>query len=154
MTMYQRILIPIDGSPCSQAALHHGLQLAHAIGAEVTLLHILENPLTTSLVNWMGPGPTAYSYDLLQDLRKAAQTILATAAQQAAQFPVMAQTVLIEEDFPATVIVQQAQDHDLVVMGTHGRKGIDRLFIGSITEGVLRNTQTPLLIVHPDPQPG
>lgn len=148
--MYQRILIPIDGSTCSQLALQHGLDLAQVIGAEVTLLHVLENPLTPALMGWMGPGPVAYSYNLLQDVRQAAQAILAAAAQQAAHRAVTARTVLIEEDFPATVIVQQAQAHDLVVMGTHGRRGIDRLFIGSITEGVLRQTHTPLLIVCPD----
>ncbi|WP_448563959.1 universal stress protein [Trichothermofontia sp.] len=151
--MYQRILIPIDGSTCSQAALKQGLQLAHAIGAEVTLLHVLENPLTTSLVGWIGPGPTTYSYEFLQDLRKAAQALLSTAAQQAALLPVTAKIVLIEEDFPAAVILQQAQAHDLVVMGTHGRRGFDRLFVGSITEGVLRNTHTPLLVIRAEVEP-
>jgi len=151
--MYQRILIPIDGSTCSQIALQHGLELAHALGATVTLLHVLENPLTTSLVGWMAPSPVTYSYQLLQDLRQAAQAILATALQQATRLSVAATTVLIEEDFPAAAILQQAADHDLVVMGTHGRRGLDRLFVGSITEGVLRQIPTPLLIIRAAPEP-
>jgi nucleotide-binding universal stress UspA family protein len=106
----------------------------------------MQNPV---VLYGMGDA-VAYQDELYDDLRKQAEHILETAKKVVRQTGVEVHTLLFEGTRPADVILQEENNHDLIVMGTHGRKGMSRWFMGSVTEGVLRRAQKPCLIVHSD----
>jgi nucleotide-binding universal stress UspA family protein len=141
--MYKRLLMPTDGSACSLAAIREGLEVAKILGAEVTFLYVLENP--TSL--WMAPESGAYLQELIQDLRKVGQSALEEAEKLAKEAGVASSGKLREGNVTATIL-DEAKHYDLLVMGTHGRTGLDKLLLGSVTEGVLHRTDKPVLVVR------
>jgi nucleotide-binding universal stress UspA family protein len=144
--MYQRMLLPVDGSACSKVALEHGLQLAKTLGSEVVLLHAVENPLTLYAV----PETLAYNKELFDTLKETGHKTLNEAKALADAQGVMVQTKFLENIKPLEAILVNLKVCDLVVMGTHGRRGFDRWMLGSVAEGVLRHTDKPcLLIRHP-----
>ncbi|GGN00984.1 universal stress protein [Thermus composti] len=142
--MYQRILMPTDGSPCSFQALEHGLDLAKALGAKVHFLYVLENPAQAI---WIAPESVPYGLELLEDLRKAGEEAIGKALELARKKGVEA-TGEVKEGTPIPTIVEAARGFDLVVMGTHGRTGLDKLLLGSVTEGVLHRVSVPVLVVR------
>ncbi|WP_018466942.1 universal stress protein [Calidithermus timidus] len=141
--MYKRLLMPTDGSACSLAAIREGLEVAKTLGAEVTFLYVLENP--TGL--WMAPESGAYIQELTQDLRKVGQAALEEAEKLAKEAGVASSGKLREGNVTATIL-DEAKNYDLLVMGTHGRTGLDKLLLGSVTEGVLHRTDKPVLVVR------
>lgn len=143
--MYRKILMPTDGSASSDLATKQGLELAQRLGAEVTFLHVLENPLTAGYAT---PETLPYSAQLYQDLRSAAVDLLAAAKVSAESMGVPASTRLIENHDPVQAIHDAEADHDLVVMGTHGRRGFNRWMFGSVAEGALRRSTKPFLLVR------
>lgn len=147
--MYHHVLIPTDGSPCSEKAVAEGLELAKAMGAEVTVIYVVENPISSL---WITPESVPYSYELVEDLKKAGNQALDRVAEMAREAGVKAETQLIGDERPLETIVAMSKQHDLVIMGTHGRSGLDRWIIGSVTEGVLRRIHTPLLVIRCDPE--
>jgi len=142
--MYQKVLLPTDGSPCSSQALREGLELVRACGAKATVLYVAENPLLTLP---MLPEGIPYEAELYQDIKKAASSILSDASRIAAQVGVEVETVM-KEGQPVPTIVSFAKEFDLVVMGTHGRGGIEKLILGSVTDGVLHRTDKTVLVIH------
>lgn len=142
--MYERILMPTDGSYCSETAIRQGLQLAKSLGSRVTFVFVLESPLVT----YQAPQALAYIPQLYEDLREAGREALRRAAQMATEAGVDAETRLVEERDPVNVIQALQADHDLVVMGTHGRRGMNRWVFGSVAEGALRRSERPFLMVR------
>jgi nucleotide-binding universal stress UspA family protein len=128
--MYHRILIPTDGSRCSEIAVRHGLELAKALGARVTFLYALEDPVAT-----------------VYTIREA-ERALGQAQQAADTLGVPAETALAERQDPVRAILDAEAAHDLIVMGTHGRRGVSRLVFGSVAEGVLRQAERPCLLIR------
>lgn len=143
--MYDQILIPIDDSACSQKAIQEGLQFAKHFGAEVMFLHVTQDPMQVAFAH---PDGYAYVNDLYDSIQKAAQQLLSKVEEQAKQIGVKASTKLIEKRFPADVICAEAENVDLVIMATHGRRGFRRMALGSVTEEALRRSSVPYLIVH------
>jgi len=142
--MYKTILMPTDGSPCSLQALEHGLSLAKALGAKVHFLYVLENPAQAI---WIAPESVPYGLELLEDLKKAGEEAIAKALNLAQEKGVEA-TGEVKEGVPVPTIVEAAKGFDLLVMGTHGRTGLDKLLLGSVTEGVLHRVGIPVLVVR------
>uniref|UniRef100_A0A7C5ZZF0 Universal stress protein n=2 Tax=Thermus tengchongensis TaxID=1214928 RepID=A0A7C5ZZF0_9DEIN len=142
--MYKTILMPTDGSPCSLQALEHGLSLAKALGAKVHFLYVLENPAQAI---WIAPESVPYGLELLEDLKKAGEEAIAKALNLAQKKGVEA-TGEVKEGVPVPTIVEAAKGFDLLVMGTHGRTGLDKLLLGSVTEGVLHRVGIPVLVVR------
>ena len=143
--MYQRILMPTDGSGCARKAARKGLELARQLGSRVTFLHVLENPL---IAGYAAPEALPYSAQLYQDLKKAGGEILDEALAMAEEFGVEATASLIENRRPADAVHEAEADHDLVVLGTHGRRGVDRWMFGSVAEAALRRAKTPYLVIR------
>jgi len=143
--MFKRILIPTDGSEFGEKALAQGLDLAKVSGGEVTLLYALEDP-TAPYRAYTAPPPE-YSELLRSELRSEAETTLKHLSARAKSLGVCAKTLIIEEH-PVTAILEAAKNYDLVVMATHNRKGIDRVMMGSVTDKVLHNCSTPVLVVR------
>ena len=143
--MYRKILMPADGSPSSELAIEKGLELAKLTGAEVTFLHILENPLAAGYV---AAANMAYSAELYEDLRNSANQLLEHVVDLAREKGVTSKGVLVEDVDPVQAIHEAEKDHDLVVMGTHGRRGFNRWMFGSVAEGALRRSTIPYLVVR------
>lgn len=142
--MYKKIFVPLDGSSASQMALGDALAFARALGARVCLAHVYESFRHT------GPDGTV---DLTQALRGEGQLLLDEAAARAEGSGVAFDTRLLEAGGrrAAAVIVDAAEDWgaDLVMMGTHGRHGFERLVLGSVAEGVVRRSRVPVMLVPP-----
>lgn len=146
--MYQRILVPIDGSPTAQAGLAEALRLAKLTGAQIRLLHVVDEMMVVTSV----PEFTAYSVDLARALKEGGAEVLAKALAEAKAAGVAAHTELVDSGTGrvADTIVAQASNWpaDLIVLGTHGRRGLRRLALGSDAEEVVRNASAPVLLVR------
>ena len=142
--MYQTILMPTDGSACSQKAIEQGLVVAKNMGANVTFIYALESPTSAM---WISPESLPYGLELLEDLKKVGQTAIDKAVTLATQMGVKAEGKLIEGR-PVDIILEAGKTHDLIVMGTHGRSGLDRFMLGSVTESVLHRSDKPVLVMR------
>ncbi len=149
--MYKRILMPTDGSPASEAAIQHGLDLAKLLGSQVTFLFALENPYITTFPE-IGFEDISNLEKLSVDLRALGDRALENATKLAQAAGVESEQTLVENNRPADAILTAAQTHDLVVIGTHGRGGLERVLIGSVAERVVRGSKTPVLVIHPEPK--
>lgn len=144
---YRTLLVPTDGSPESAVALDPAAALATAFDAG---LHALSVVATTPL------GVDIRSSVLFEDLEESAETALEKFEERARAAGVSPVETAIAHGTPATEIVRYADDNDvdLVAMGTHGRGGIERYLLGSVTERVLRTSPVPVLTVRaPEPPP-
>ena len=145
--MYHRILVPLDGSPTGEAGLRHAIDLASALKAKLVLLHVMDDFALT-----MGMSSVT-SYDTMRDaLRQYGQHALDRAQQATADASVMCESFIREvaQARVSEVINDEAVKHrrDLVVMGTHGRRGFSRLTMGSNAEAVMRTGTVPVLMVR------
>lgn len=143
--MYERILMPIDGSRCSEHAVAEGLRLAEELGATIVFLHAIEDPLAAGYAT---PESLPYAAKLAEDLKSEGEGILDRAMTKAEEAGVAAERLLVEHRHPADAIKDAETTVDLVVMGTHGRRGMQRWMFGSVTEAALRRSSKPFLIVR------
>ena len=146
MNMFKRILVPFDGSGASRAGLERAIALGKDQHAQLRLLHIVdENALIQSMEPNMNVG------DLLDSLVDGGRKLLAEAAATAKKNGAKADTVLYELHLGRVadrIVDEAAKWHaDVIVMGTHGRRGIRRLVMGSDAEAVVRTTPVPVLLV-------
>jgi len=146
--MYQKVLVPVDGSATSELGLQEAMKLARLTGASVRLLHVVD-VMSLAIA---GAGTAGVAGDMLAAVRESGRTILrrAEASVQAAQLTV--DTVLHENTSGrvAEIIADEVTSWgaDLVVLGTHGRRGVGRLILGSDAEQVLRLSSVPVLLVR------
>ncbi len=143
--MYKHILMPIDGSSCSEHVTAQGLALAKLFGADVTFLYVLENPISHI---YAAPEGVPYALELYEDLKKTGHAALEKADSQASEADVPAKTLLQEGSNPTQTILSAEEDFDLIIIGTHGRRGFDRWVLGSVTEGLLRKSSKPHLVIR------
>ena len=143
--MCRKILVPTDGSACAQHAVHEAVELAKAIDAEITFLYALENPLTTGTAS---PEALPYSAQLWDDLKAMADEALQAATAIAESSGVHATAVRVDNRAPVQAILEAEDEHDLVIMGTHGRRGFNRWMFGSVAEGALRRAKRPFLLIR------
>ena len=150
MAAYRKILVAVDGSDASKKGLREALRLAKAERARLVIVHVVdEYPAFAALDGMMAGAPGA---DLVPALREGGKRVLARAKASAQKGGVPATTVLREMlSGPAAYpIVREArkQGADLIVMGTHGRRGVRRLVLGSDAEQVVRTASVPVLLVR------
>jgi nucleotide-binding universal stress UspA family protein len=141
--MYDTILVPTDGSAAAETAAKTALALAQRFDASLHAINITE----------LGTFPADVESEATEDLTQHGEETLATIADQAAEVGVTATTHVIETTEPIhQAIIDYATDHDanLIVMGTQGRTGLNRLIVGSVTERTLRVSPIPVLTVHED----
>jgi len=146
--MYRRILVPVDGSTTSKLGLRHAVGLAKSQRARLHFLNVIDDSLGLS-----GTDISAVDMSsLLQSVRETGERSIQEAAALARRKGLRADTSLLHGDGrrASDVILEAAIKWraDLIVMGTHGRRGLDRLLIGSDAERVLRSTPVPLLLVR------
>ncbi len=146
--MFKRILVPIDGSRTSDLGLDEAIRMARRERATLCLLHVVDESVLTRNLDVGGAAVER----LLESLRESGRVILARAASRLRKQRVRFKTVLVENVIRgvADVIVGQAKKWraDLIVIGTHGRRGLTRMVMGSDAEGVVRMTPVPVLLVR------
>jgi nucleotide-binding universal stress UspA family protein len=146
--MYEKILVPVDGSDTSRQGLAEAIKLARLCGAKLRLLHIIDL-LSFSIAASADAGLSA---EVLDALKQGGQKVLADAAAQAQAAGVAAETRL-EEGLVGRVcdvVVEEATSWGagLIVLGTHGRRGMGRMLLGSDAEQILRQAPVPVLVVR------
>jgi len=145
MGRYERILVPTDGSAATREAVEHAVDLAAEHGATIHALYVVNSASFAGL-------PMDSSWENVSAmLNEEGSTALEEVAAIAGEHGVAVERELADGN-PAREIVRYAEDADcdLVVMGTHGRGGIDRLLLGSVAEKVVRSSSVPVLTVRVD----
>jgi nucleotide-binding universal stress UspA family protein len=144
--MYDAVLVPTDGSSEAEYAARYAVSLAETTGATVHVLSVVDESLY--------PRASVLSDDLVQESLEAAREAAGEAVDRVAEMVEQGTNVVTEvrQGIPAESIRAYAADHgvDLVVMGTHGRTGLQRYFIGSVAEEVVRTADVPVLTVRRD----
>lgn len=147
--MYKHILVAVDGSRTSELALQEAINLAKALKSQLRLVHAVDEIGSTSF----NPEYTQPA-EILQSMVKAGRDVLDQAAAVTAEAGVETDTKLIEINTLGRripeVIAEEAEawPADIVVIGTHGRRGLSRMFLGSVAEGIGRVSTKPVLLVR------
>ena len=142
-----RILCPIDLSPASLRALEHALALARWYEATLVAFHVFSPqplPMATEFGGYVPAPPPRDEQEIIEEVRRFAQPVAGSIPFE----------IVVREGNPVDEIVGQVEElpADLLVLGTHGRSGFERLFLGSVTEKVVRKVACPTLTVPPHDQ--
>jgi len=140
--MYANILLSTDGSEVARKGVEHGMALAKALNAKVTVITVTEAPMLylptkADLVSW-------------EDAREEhASKVLYEAGVIAGQSGISAELLHVPDEHPATAIIETAKSRgcDLIVMASHGQRGLRKIFLGSQTSEVLADGSVPVLVV-------
>jgi nucleotide-binding universal stress UspA family protein len=145
--MYKHLLIATDGTELSEKALHHGLSLAKALGAKVSVATATD-PWEAVVVGEVAVvlPPDKYAETAAAN----AADVLQKAKAVANKLGVAIETIHVSERHPAEGIIEAAKEKacDLIVMASHGRRGISRLILGSQANEVVTHSEVPVLIVR------
>ena len=142
--MYQRILVPTDGSEITAKAVDTAVNLAKSLGARLLTISVKE-PFPYSAISEMQPTPPQEFYDAQERIATARVKGVADKAM-AAGLACEAHTVEALHPWEAIVEHAQSKGCDLIVMASHGRRGISRLLLGSETSKVLAHSKVPVLV--------
>jgi nucleotide-binding universal stress UspA family protein len=143
--VFKAILVAVDESPQAAAALDLAIGLAKTLGAALTLVHAIDPAAIASAAD---DAAAASAMEIeLEELQTAGLQLVEAASAKARAAGISAATV-VRDGTPSTVILDTARrtDSDLIVIGTHGRHGVARFFVGSCAEAVLRESPVPVLI--------
>ena len=143
--MYGRILIATDGSDLSDKAVDQGLALAKALGGKVMMLRVTSQPAPMVYEGVMVALPIE---EISQEIAKSVEKYFMTLRGKASALGIDAETIQIENDFPWQVIIDTARDKGagLIVMASHGRRGLSAVLLGSETQKVLTHSTIPVLV--------
>lgn len=147
--MYKNILIATDGSDVAEKGVDHGLSLAKALGARVTIITVTEPfPMAGGEFAYAPNASVMESYESSQ--QETAKARLAAVEAAADRAGVAVETLHVADAQPAEAILAAAKsrDCDLIAMGSHGRRGLGRLMLGSKTYEVLSHGHIPVLVVR------
>lgn len=146
--MYQRILVPFDGSDTSCRALDAAVRMARESGGTLRVVHVMEDSAYMTGYDPMGGS----SGLLLKAIREGARRILADGVERAGQAGLVAEAELLDPPGGrlGSVVAEAARkwQADLVVVGTHGRRGLGRVLLGSGAEQVIREATVPVLVIR------
>lgn len=146
--MFKRILVAVDGSDTADHALQEGIRLAGETQAQLRIVHVVDT------FNYNTDTEFPYPEEFTDALIKSGEAVLHKALAKAKKAGVTAESHLIEISNPGHRIPEMiAADADswpadLIVICTHGRKGLSRLFLGSVAEGVMRVANKPVLLIR------
>lgn len=148
--LFRKALVPLDESAEAEAVLAHVKALAALSEMEVVLLHVVHFP--TEFVSSYPPDTVQMNEEIVEQGYERAKAYLAEIASSLTEEGVSVTTRVRVEVHPATGIVQAAEEEgaDLVAMSTHGRGGLGRTFLGSVTDKVVRAVHLPVLVVRPE----
>ncbi|EFW90889.1 stress response protein [Haladaptatus paucihalophilus DX253] len=139
--MYDTILVPTDGSDSAAEAARNAVELAKRFDATIYAVYVID-------IGAMWPD--AYEGSILNDLEERGKKAVAAVREPAEDADIDVVDDVVTGGHPHRVILDYADDNDIdcIVMGTHGRRGLDRYLLGSVTERVVRMADVPVLTVH------
>ncbi len=143
---YKNILVPVDDSPISYAAIEHAEKLAKTSGSKITILAVLSvDPIRSVDFYKVAPAITQYVLEAEEN----AKGLLLDIQQNLQNHGIDASTVILRSVPPATGILNLAEEihADLIVMGSHGRRGFKKFILGSVAQEVLSLCTIPVLII-------
>lgn len=148
--MYKRIFLPTDGSKLSGKAIKAGIALAQSLNASVTIFHAYPEFRQIVDEGYMPPATDEIRQHYEQQARRHADRILAAAAKLAEKAGVTCSQVAVSGDrvYEEIIITAKKKKCDLIVMASHGRKGLSGLLLGSETAKVLTHSTIPVLVVR------
>ena len=144
--MFKHILVPVDGSSTAQLAVDKAIGLAKAFGARVSAIFVIDPYPFTGVGTDFAYGQAEYLSAATAEANaaiKAAKTMFEGAGVSVATSVVEAHTA-----WRGVVQAAESMQADLIVMGSHGRSGLEKLVLGSVTQAVLAHTRLPVLVVH------
>lgn len=149
ITMYQRILIATDGSPLSDKAVASGLELAAMARARVMAIKVVPRYPSRFLEGGLPLGAPEIKR-IEADWTAQAQALMRKVKDQGAEAGVLVKTMVVKSDLVAEAIIAAAKKHgcDLIVMASHGRRGVKRVLLGSETLNVLTHSEIPVLVLR------
>ena len=144
--MFKHILVPVDGSSTSQAAVGKATELAKAFGSTVTVIYVIDPYPFTGVGTDFAYGQAEY----LSAATAEANTAVHAAKDSFTAAGVTVDTSIIEAHTAWRGIVEAGESlqADLIVMGSHGRSGLEKLVLGSVTQAVLSHTKLPVLVTR------
>ena len=149
--MFKHILVPTDGSPHSARAARLAIRMARSSGARITAMHVVPPFVAAAYpLDGIAPYPELYSPDEYKRITHArAAGMLARIERSAAAAKVRCGTAIVdaEKEWKAIIAAARSRRCDLIVMGTHGRRGPSRWWLGSVAERVVREAPMPVLVV-------
>jgi nucleotide-binding universal stress UspA family protein len=141
MLNVDRILVPSDGSDHAGVAVQQAIELARALQRPILALYVVDRP------GFQAFPPESILVDVGSIMRKEAQEVLNGIQAKATAAGVAAET-RIRDGHPVDEICKEATPSDLIVMATHGRRGLSRMLLGSVAESVIRHAPCPVLVVR------
>jgi nucleotide-binding universal stress UspA family protein len=152
--MYKKILVPVDGSATSNRALDSAVELAKTFGASMRLVHVIEEAAYLTGYDPLG----GYAGDLIGIMRESGNKLLAEAMARVDAAGVKVDAMLFDKlgERLAETVANGAKDWgaELIVLGTHGRRGVGRLLMGSGAEQIIRLAPVPVLVVRDETPAG
>ena len=145
----RKVVVPLNGSPESEAILSHAIALVGDEGTEFDLVRVY--PYAKDFSSSYLPHTVQMNTDLLEERRKAAEEYIQAETDELVKQGLSAKGHVVVDESPATGILDFAKrtGADLIAMSTHGRGGVPRLVLGSVTDKVVRGAQIPTLVCHP-----
>ncbi|MFW6041003.1 MAG: universal stress protein [Thermoplasmatota archaeon] len=140
MEEYNKILIPTDGSEANDVAVENGLSLARLLGAKATIFFVVDTS------TFKGIPPDEMITDVTSRMETIGDKVLGEIMDRAEEMGVDAEKSIVM-GHPAEEIIEESKNHDLVVIGTHGRSGLSKLLLGSTAEKVLRHSKCPVMLI-------
>ena len=142
--MFKKILCPVDFSDTSMNAANNAVNFASEIKAEITFIHVIDIQALQNIGDLSGGGINDINFLIEEE-----KPVLNKLKDECEKKGVKVKTVLTHGE-PISVILETIKEggHDLIIMGTHGKKGLTRLVLGSIAENVVRKSDIPVLLYH------
>lgn len=148
--MFKHILLPTDGSKLSDRAVQRGLELAESVGARVTAVHVIPQLRMMADESFVLPNSVDLQRRYEKESKARAEKMLNKIGERAAAAGVKFDCVAVSGDVPYEQIIETAKKRkcDLIMMASHGRRGLSGLLLGSETSKVLTHSKIPVLVVR------
>ena len=148
--MFKHVLLPTDGSKLSDRAVQRGIEFAKSLGARVTLVHVIPEFRMMADESFVLPTSADLKRRYEKEAKARAERMLAKIAEKAGAAHVPCDAVTVTGDVPYEKIIETAKKCkcDLILMASHGRRGISGLLLGSETAKVLTHSKIPVLVVR------
>ena len=145
LSMYKKILVPVDGSPLSEGALDCASVIAKNEGSELILLCVAVNPISEFIF-----GDPGLAKDFIDSQEMSTKEYLAKIEADLKKKGLQVSTLMREGSVPETIIKTAEENNiDIIAMSTHARKPVAQLFLGSVAENVLRHSKIPVMLIKP-----